>query len=665
MGQGIIDAQTGVERSPAKSVRVATTANITLSGTQTIDAVGVVAGDRVLVQNQSTASQNGIYVVAAGAWSRATDADSNLELYGGVLVSVSEGTVNGGKVFSCTNSGSITIGTTAITFDERQTKTQVQSSGDARYQKTLGIVNVKADFGAVGDGVANDTAAFQAFSDYLVANPGRGYVPKGTYLVQGWTIPNTNARIFIEGAGMFNTGLKIVNPAVGTPILTLAGIGEGSGQQVPELVLKDMMLYSLTTTGHANAHGIDANHTHRSIFERVKVQGMPGDGIRFSGSGYNNVLNQCFMWLNGGIGVHDNGPANYITPLTLNQCRVEGNLSGNLEGQSSNLVVNGGTYESGGPWDIYLHQNVSAILTGVSVENHATDHPMILIGDSAEATGFPQVTLAGVDVIGHREGITTYTALRGIYIRKCHHVNIIGGLVNDCHIGIEATTDATSVVIDGIAYATNVTNHIINSTHAHIRVSSEHVIRTNADTPLQLRQSDVGSTAGVREAGINQISFQDAQGDVMGVAGFSAFADFQITPLITTGGQGGIILGGTRIDHLGYERFFPPTTQSITAVSNTIAVTGGMYIPVSPTSSLTLTSTPTIANGVTSYYQVARIINVSATNSLTLQHGTGAGTSNLSLIGGTSKTLAPGQMIDLLWISTTGYQYWKQVNAIV
>jgi hypothetical protein len=55
------------------SVRVATTANITLSGTQTIDGIVLVASDRVLVKNQTTGTQNGIYVVAAGAWTRATD----------------------------------------------------------------------------------------------------------------------------------------------------------------------------------------------------------------------------------------------------------------------------------------------------------------------------------------------------------------------------------------------------------------------------------------------------------------------------------------------------------------------------------------------------------------------------------------------------------------
>lgn len=61
------------------SARVATTANITLSGLQTIDGYTTIAGDRVLVKNQTTATQNGMYIAAAGAWSRSTDADSSNE----------------------------------------------------------------------------------------------------------------------------------------------------------------------------------------------------------------------------------------------------------------------------------------------------------------------------------------------------------------------------------------------------------------------------------------------------------------------------------------------------------------------------------------------------------------------------------------------------------
>jgi hypothetical protein len=99
-----------------QSVRAATTANITLSGTQTIDGVSVIAGDRVLVKDQSTGNQNGIYVVAAGAWSRATDADISAEVTAGMFTFVAEGTANADSGWVLTTNDAITLGTTALVF---------------------------------------------------------------------------------------------------------------------------------------------------------------------------------------------------------------------------------------------------------------------------------------------------------------------------------------------------------------------------------------------------------------------------------------------------------------------------------------------------------------------------------------------------------------------
>lgn len=101
-----------------QSVRVATTANITLSGLQTIDGVSVQAGDRVLVKNQSTAAQNGIYVAASGAWTRATDADSDAEVTSGMAVMVTEGTTQGDTQWVLTTNDPITLGTTALSFSQ-------------------------------------------------------------------------------------------------------------------------------------------------------------------------------------------------------------------------------------------------------------------------------------------------------------------------------------------------------------------------------------------------------------------------------------------------------------------------------------------------------------------------------------------------------------------
>lgn len=82
-------------------VLVATTANITLAGEQTIDAVAVEAGDRVLVMNQSDSSDNGIYTCNTGVWTRAPDARSTRTLNKGVTVRVQSGTAHGGELYQC------------------------------------------------------------------------------------------------------------------------------------------------------------------------------------------------------------------------------------------------------------------------------------------------------------------------------------------------------------------------------------------------------------------------------------------------------------------------------------------------------------------------------------------------------------------------------------
>ena len=102
------------------SVRVATTgSNISLSSAPAaIDGVTLSSDDRVLVKDQSTASQNGIYVFngSGSAMTRATDADANAEVTSGLFTFVTEGTVNADSGFVLTTDGSITVGTTSLAF---------------------------------------------------------------------------------------------------------------------------------------------------------------------------------------------------------------------------------------------------------------------------------------------------------------------------------------------------------------------------------------------------------------------------------------------------------------------------------------------------------------------------------------------------------------------
>lgn len=83
-----------------QSIQVATTANITLSGVQSIDGVGVAVGDRVLVKNQTTVLDNGIYTASNGAWTRSYDMQQNATIPNGLLVYVKLGTAGGNRLWA-------------------------------------------------------------------------------------------------------------------------------------------------------------------------------------------------------------------------------------------------------------------------------------------------------------------------------------------------------------------------------------------------------------------------------------------------------------------------------------------------------------------------------------------------------------------------------------
>jgi hypothetical protein len=121
------------------SVVAASTANLTLSGAQTIDGVSVIAGNRVLVKDQTTTSDNGIYLCASGSWTRSTDADTYSELVAAYTF-VEGGTVNANNGFICTIASSGTLGTTPITFAQFSGAGQVTAgTGMSKTGNTLNV----------------------------------------------------------------------------------------------------------------------------------------------------------------------------------------------------------------------------------------------------------------------------------------------------------------------------------------------------------------------------------------------------------------------------------------------------------------------------------------------------------------------------------------------
>lgn len=140
------------------SVVAATTANITLSGTQTVDGIALVAGNRVLVKNQTTASANGIYAVSASAWTRTTDADTWNELVS-AFVFVEKGSINADTGWVSTIDAGGTLGSTAVTFS--------QFSGSGTYTAGTGLTLTGTQFSITNTTVT--AGAYGSASKTLVA----------------------------------------------------------------------------------------------------------------------------------------------------------------------------------------------------------------------------------------------------------------------------------------------------------------------------------------------------------------------------------------------------------------------------------------------------------------------------------------------------------------
>ena len=182
-------------------VLVATTANITLSGEQTIDGI-TTSSSRVLVKNQGTASQNGIYVSSSGAWTRSTDADTWAELIS-AYVWVEEGTINGDTGWVCTVDPGGTIGVTAVTW--------VQFSGAGTYTAGTGLTLTGTQFSISNTGVtAGAYGSASSVPTYTVNAQGQLTLASSTAISIApsqinATIPNsglTNSSITINGSSV-------------------------------------------------------------------------------------------------------------------------------------------------------------------------------------------------------------------------------------------------------------------------------------------------------------------------------------------------------------------------------------------------------------------------------------------------------------------------------
>jgi hypothetical protein len=160
----VIDGVSGSTAIKAP-VRCKTTANITLSGFQAIDGVTLAAGDenlRVLVDNQTDATENGIYDAGASAWTRAADFDGNRDVKTGTLVPVNSGTLYAGTLWRCTTADPIVIDTSSISFS------QYVGTFSSATTAAAGAVELDTDAEAI---TATDTSRAMTAANVRAAEP--------------------------------------------------------------------------------------------------------------------------------------------------------------------------------------------------------------------------------------------------------------------------------------------------------------------------------------------------------------------------------------------------------------------------------------------------------------------------------------------------------------
>ena len=235
---------------PKGSVKAATTANITLSGTQTIDGIALVAGDRCLVKNQTTTSQNGIYVVSASTWTRALDMDAWSEVPG-AFTFVEQGSTLADTGWVCTSDQGGTIGTTAITF--------TQFSGAGTYTAGNGLSLSGGSFSVTG-------------TTNRISVSGSGVDIAATYVGQ-----SSITTLGTIGTGVWN-GSTIGVAYGGTGATTLTGYVKGSGTSaftasstIPNTDITG--LGTMSTQAASNVAITGGSITNLTTFDGISIDG--------------------------------------------------------------------------------------------------------------------------------------------------------------------------------------------------------------------------------------------------------------------------------------------------------------------------------------------------------------------------------------------------------
>lgn len=402
-----------------QSVRAATTANITLSAPQTVDGVSVIAGDRVLVKNQTTGSLNGIYVVAAGAWTRSTDADTSAEVTTGMYTFVAEGTTNGDSGWALITDDPITLGSTSLTFAQFTGLGQVVAgNGLTKTGSTIDVVGTAGRIVSNVDSIDLDTVG-TAGTYKSVTTDVYGRVTAGTN-------PTTLAGFGITDAQPLDTDLTALAVIGTTGLYTITATGSSTTRQIvapaagititngsgtagnPTLVLANDLaaLEGLAGTGFAVRTAADA-WTQRSIavsgsgLTISNADGVAGNPtVTSNGTSANTASTLVFRDVSGNFVAGTITAAlsgNATTATTLQTARTIG---------TTGITSTAASFNGSANVTIGVTAVPTTLLTG-TVTNAQLTNSSITIGSTNIALGATSTSLAGLTTVSANGAITT------------------------------------------------------------------------------------------------------------------------------------------------------------------------------------------------------------------------------------------------------------------
>jgi len=221
------------------SVVATTTANGTLSSAfangQSIDGVTLQTGDRILIKNQTTASQNGIYNVnASGAPSRATDMATGANA-AGAFVFVEQGTVNAENGFTCTSdTGSAVVGTNNLTFAQFSGAGQVIAGDGLDKSGNTLSVDLKANGGLV---IESTEIAVKLDASSIT----------GTLAIGDGGTGATTATAALTALGLSNYAKTLIDDADAAAARTTLGLGSIATQAANSVAITGGSITNLTT----------------------------------------------------------------------------------------------------------------------------------------------------------------------------------------------------------------------------------------------------------------------------------------------------------------------------------------------------------------------------------------------------------------------------------